>query len=159
MNKGNHRFDFNCSKNTLITELDKLKVVNADNSTDTNLLCRRINNKIKFMLYTNNTPGTYATHKGVLDTYNFEGEIFEKESTSYISGSFKSGLAIKIFIVFGFIISLMFPMMGIFDGFVVRELLFVPAIFLGCMIIFKKNNENRLLKKIREFEEKVNLHI
>ena len=32
MNKGNHRFDFNWSKNTLITELDKLKVINADNS-------------------------------------------------------------------------------------------------------------------------------
>ncbi|WP_316718960.1 hypothetical protein [Terrisporobacter petrolearius] len=50
-------------------------------------------------------------------------------------------------------------MMGIFEGFVVRELLFVPVIFLGGMIFFKKNTENRLLKRIKEFEEKVNLHI
>ncbi|MCC3863131.1 hypothetical protein K0040_02220 [Terrisporobacter petrolearius] len=65
----------------------------------------------------------------------------------------------EFFIVFGFIFSLMFPMMGIFEGFVVRELLFVPVIFLGGMIFFKKNTENRLLKRIKEFEEKVNLHI
>lgn len=161
MSKGNHMFDFNYSKNILITELDKLKVVNADNSTNTNLLCRRINNKIKFMLYTNNTPGTYSTHKGVLDTYTFQGEIeiFKKESTSYISGSFKSGLGTIFFTVLGFIFSLIFPMMGIFAGFVVKELLFIPVIFLGGIIFFKKNTENRLLNKIKEFEEKVNLHI
>lgn len=159
MNKVNHIFNFNCGKNILINELDKLKVVNADNSINTNLLCRRINNKVKFMLYTNNTPGSYAIYKTVLDIYTFEGEIFEKDSVSYISGNFKSSLYTKFFTVFGFIFSLMFPMMGIFDGYIVIELLFVPVIFLVGMIFFKKNTQNRLLNKIEEFEEKINFHI
>lgn len=159
MSKGDYIFNFSCSKNMLITELDKLKVVNADNSTNTNLLCRRISNKVKFMLYTNNTPGTYSFYKVVLEAYTFEGEIFENESISYISGSFKSGLFTKFFTVLGFIFSLIFFIMAFFDGFIIMELLFAPAIFLGSMIFFKKNTQSRLLHKIREFEEKVNLHI
>ena len=53
MRKKIYRFNFNCSKNQLIIELDKLKVVNTNKSTHTDLLCRNINNEIKFMLYTN----------------------------------------------------------------------------------------------------------
>lgn len=158
MNKRNYTFNFNCSKNILITKLDKLKVVNADNSTNTNLLCRRINNKVKFMLYTNNTPGSYSIYKGVLDTYFFEGEVFENESISYISGSFKSSLASKVFDILGFVFSLIFPMVAFFDDFVVIELLFVPIIFIVSTIFLKKNTENRLLNKIKEFEENINLN-
>ena len=50
MRKKIYRFNFNCSKNQLIIELDKLKVVNTNKSTHTDLLCRNINNEIKFML-------------------------------------------------------------------------------------------------------------
>ena len=57
MRKKIYRFNFNCSKNQLIIELDKLKVVNTNKSTHTDLLCRNINNEIKFMLYTNKVPG------------------------------------------------------------------------------------------------------
>lgn len=32
-------------------------------------------------------------------------------------------------------------------------------IFLGIMIFFKKNTEHRLLNKIKEFQEHINLHI
>lgn len=158
MDKENYIFNFNCSKNILISSIDKLKVVNADNSTNTNLLCRRINNKVKFMLYTNNTPGSYSIYKGVLDTYFFEGEVFENESISYISGSFKSSLASKVFAILGFAFSLIFPMVAFFDDFVVIELLFVPIIFVVSTIFLKKNTENRLLNKIKEFEENINLN-
>lgn len=158
MDKENYIFSFNCSKNTLISNIDKLKVVNADNSTNTNLLCRRINNKVKFMLYTNNTPGSYSIYKGVLDTYFFEGEVFENKSISYISGSFKSSLASKVFAILGFVFSLIFPMVAFFDDFVVIELLFVPIIFIVSTIFLKKNTENRLLNKIKEFEENINLN-
>ena len=158
MDKENYIFSFNCSKNILISSIDKLKVVNADNSTNTNLLCRRINNKVKFMLYTNNTPGSYSIYKGVLDTYFFEGEVFENESISYISGSFKSSLASKVFDILGFVFSLIFPMVAFFDDFVVIELLFVPIIFIVSTIFLKKNTENRLLNKIKEFEENINLN-
>ena len=45
MRKKIYRFNFNCSKNQLIIELDKLKVVNTNKSTHTDLLCRNINNR------------------------------------------------------------------------------------------------------------------
>ncbi|WP_270303802.1 hypothetical protein [Terrisporobacter petrolearius] len=153
MNKRNYTFNFNCSKNILITKLDKLKVVNADNSTNTNLLCRRINNKIKFMLYTNYTPGTYSIMgKGVVDIHSFEGEIFEKDSKSYISGHFKSSLYVRFFTVLVFA----FCLMLIFNIYLMIEILFF---YLGIMIFFKKHTEYRLLNKIKEFEKNINLHI
>ena len=107
MRKKNYRFNFNCSKDQLIIELDKLKVVNTDKSTNTDLLCRSINNEIKFMLYTNKVPGMmpdYKVPKQVFNDYVFKGEIFENdESMSYILGSFESSLFVKFFIILGLI--------------------------------------------------------
>ncbi|MCC3868889.1 hypothetical protein [Terrisporobacter mayombei] len=114
MFKNSYVFNFNCSKDKLITELDKLKVAYADSSTKTNLLCRRINNKVKFMLYTNTTPGTYSHYKSVLDVFPFEGGILGDESTSSISGSFKSSFYINFATVIGFIFTI---------GFVIRIIL------------------------------------
>lgn len=50
MHKKNYRFDFNCSKNQLIIDLDELKVINTNKSTNTDLLCRSLNNAKKINL-------------------------------------------------------------------------------------------------------------
>ncbi|WP_027627004.1 hypothetical protein [Terrisporobacter glycolicus] len=156
MSKNNHIFNFNCSKNTLICELDKLKVVNADKSINTNLLCRRINNKVKFMLYTNNTPGTYAYHKTVLDEYSFEGEIFGDESTSSISGSFRNSLFINFGTVLGLIFTIGFIIMTLWDGFIILPIVLLPVIFIVYMFYMKNHTQNRILVRIKGLEKKLN---
>ena len=134
-------------------ELDKLKVVNANKSTHTDLLCRNINNEIKFMLYTNKVPGMmsgYNVPKQVFNDYVFKGEIFEdNESMSYILGSFESSLFVKFFIILGLALSFMFLTMTL--GFII-----VPIVFLWGMNYSKKVMNNRLLHKIMKFEEKIN---
>ena len=153
MRKKIYRFNFNCSKHQLIIELDKLKVVNTDKSTNTDLLCRSINNEIKFMLYTNKVPGMmpdYKVPKQVFNDYVFKGEIFENdESRSYILGSFESSLFVKFFIILGLVLSFMFLTMTL-------GLIIVPIVFLWEMNYIKKVMNNRLLHKIMKFEEKIN---
>ena len=139
MRKKIYRFNFNCSKNQLIIELDKLKVVNTNKSTHTDLLCRNINNEIKFMLYTNKVPGMmsgYNVPKQVFNDYVFKGEIFEdNESMSYILGSFESSLFVKFFIILGLALSFMFLTMTL--GFII-----VPIVFLWGMLAIQKHNKN-----------------
>lgn len=153
MRKKNYRFNFNCSKDQLIIELDKLKVVNTDKSTNTDLLCRSINNEIKFMLYTNKVPGMmpdYKVPKQVFNDYVFKGEIFENdESMSYILGSFESSLFVKFFIILGLILSFMFLTMTF-------GLIIVPIVFLWEINRSRKVMNNRLLNKIMKFEEEIN---
>ena len=153
MRKKNYRFNFNCSKDQLIIELDKLKVVNTDKSTNTDLLCRSINNEIKFMLYTNKVPGMmsgYNVPKQVFNDYVFKGEIFENdESMSYILGSFESSLFVKFFIILGLILSFMFLTMTF-------GLIIVPIVFLWEINRSRKVMNNRLLNKIMKFEEEIN---
>lgn len=153
MRKKIYRFNFNCSKDQLIIELDKLKVVNTDKSTNTDLLCRSINNEIKFMLYTNKVPGMmpdYKVPKQVFNDYVFKGEIFENdESMSYILGSFESSLFVKFFIISVLILSFMFLTMTF-------GLIIVPIVFLWEINRSRKVMNNRLLHKIMKFEEKIN---
>lgn len=153
MRKKIYRFNFNCSKNQLIIELDKLKVVNTNKSTHTDLLCRNINNEIKFMLYTNKVPGMmsgYNVPKQVFNDYVFKGEIFENdESMSYILGSFESSLFVKFFIILGLVLSFMFLTMTL-------GLIIVPIVFFWEMNYIKTVMNNRLLHKIMKFEEKIN---
>ena len=153
MRKKNYRFNFNCSKDQLIIELDKLKVVNTDKSTNTDLLCRSINNEIKFMLYTNKVPGMmpdYKVPKQVFNDYVFKGEIFENdESMSYILGSFESSLFVKFFIILGLVLSFMFLTMTF-------GLIIVPIVFLWEINRSRKVMNNRLLNKIMKFEEEIN---
>ena len=158
MKKDNYRFDFNCPKNTLISQLDKITVINTDNSIYTNLLCTKMDDKVKFMIYiTRNAPGGYSTYKKVIESYTFEGEIFEDGSKSYILGSFKSSFFAKILTILGFFISLIFPIISILDGYIITNSLFVPIIFLCGVVLFKKITKIRLLSKIKEFKEKANL--
>lgn len=156
MFKNNYVFNFNCSKNRLITELDKLKVAYVDSSRKTNLLCRGINNKVKFMLYTNSTPRTYSHYKSVLDVFPFEGEIIGDESTSCISGSFKSSLYINFLTVIGFIFTIVFVIITLWDGFIIFPIVLLPLIFLGYMFYVKNNTQNRILARLREFEKMLN---
>lgn len=153
MRKKIYRFNFNCSKDQLIIELDKLKVVNTDKSTNTDLLCRSINDEIKFMLYTNKVPGMmpdYKVPKQVFNDYVFKGEIFENdESMSYILGSFESSLFVKFFIISVLILSFMFLTMTF-------GLIIVPIVFLWEINRSRKVMNNRLLHKIMKFEEKIN---
>ena len=153
MRKKIYRFNFNCSKDQLIIELDKLKVVNTDKSTNTDLLCRSINDEIKFMLYTNKVPGMmpdYKVPKQVFNDYVFKGEIFENdESMSYILGSFESSLFVKFFIISVLILSFMFLTMT-------SGLIIVPIVFLWEINRSRKVMNNRLLHKIMKFEEKIN---
>ena len=49
------------------------------------------------------------------------------------------------------------PIISILDGYIMTNSLFVPIIFLGGVVLFKKITKIRLLSKIKEFKEKANL--
>ena len=156
MFKDSHIFNFNCSKSKLINQLDRLKVENTSNCNDTNLLCKRIDNKAKFMLYANITPGTYSHNKSVLDVFTFEGEILGDESNSYILGNFKSSWYIKLFTIIGFIFSLDFAIKPIVKGFIIIHIFFLPIIFLAYILFMKNKFQKRILIKVDELKEMLN---
>ena len=156
MFKDSHIFNFNCSKSKLINQLDRLKVENTSNCNDTNLICTRIDNKAKFMLYANITPGTYSHNKSVLDVFTFEGEILGDESNSYILGNFKSSWYIKLFTIIGFIFSLDFAIKPIVKGFIIIHIFFLPIIFLAYILFMKNKFQKRILIKVDELKEMLN---
>lgn len=156
MFKDSHIFNFNCSKSKLINQLDRLKVENTSNCNDTNLICTRIDNKAKFMLYANITPGTYSHNKSVLDVFTFECEILGDESNSYILGNFKSSWYIKLFTIVGFIFSLDFAIKPIVNGFIIIHIFFLPVIFLAYILFMKNKFQKRILIKVNELKEGLN---
>lgn len=156
MFKDSHIFNFNCSKSNLINQLDRLQLENSNNCNNTNLLCKRINNKAKFMLYANITPGTYSHNKSVLDVFTFEGEILGDESNAYISGNFKSSWYIKLFTIIGFIFTLNFAITPILNGFMIIPVFFLPLIFLAYMLFIKNQIEKKILLKVNELEKMLN---